>query len=79
MTNEYNAKLDVYIQQQPLPSHIKAFITRTCDGEPLIVVNAQLSESEKRREALHELRHLLQGDLFSSASVVSIERKTLKK
>ena len=38
-----------------------------------ILVNNSLSEARQKKEVLHELRHIIQGDLFSHINVQDIE------
>lgn len=57
-----------------LPTTVRGFV-RLKDGVYTIVLNARLTRDANRRTYVHELRHIMDGDLFSDRPIDDIERR----
>lgn len=65
---------DVHVVRCKLPGHTYACVVSSVDPFTFtVLVDMRLSEERQRKEVLHELRHILKGDLFSHQDVQSIE------
>lgn len=49
-----------------LPTSIRGFVFHDDDGEPVIVVNARLTNEQNRRTYKHEKKHIQRGDMFNN-------------
>lgn len=47
-----------------LPSCIRGFVCLGSDYEPVIVLNSSLSREQQRETYRHEMRHILNGELW---------------
>ena len=72
--SSYVPALDTWFIFRDLPKGADAFITRDGENTHYIVINANLSEREKILALIHELVHLLRGDLDSDEDRETIER-----
>lgn len=73
---EYNEKLDLFISQMNLPSHIKAFITSK-NGHVFVTVNENLTDEAKRIAIIHEIMHYRNDDIVSEMPVFLIEKRNV--
>lgn len=49
---------------QDMPPTIKGFCTLGSDYEPLIVLNSRLPREQQQETYLHELSHILRGEMY---------------
>lgn len=66
---------DLNVQLIKMPCKIKATVTVNDDDSYTIFLNKNISAEQQRAAALHELRHIARGDLFSEDSVEGIENR----
>lgn len=71
--SQYIAKYDVCVSLKPMPMSIKGLIKR-CGDYDCIVINENLSDVQKQKAFLHEIKHKEQGDLDSEKPVSEIEK-----
>lgn len=72
--SSYVPALDCWVMLRDLPNGVKGFITRDVNNTSFIIININLSESEKLRTLLHEIVHLIRGDLDSDQDRETIEK-----
>jgi len=48
-----------------LPTSIKGFVYLDSDGNPVIVLNANLTREQNRRTYEHEKKHIASGDMIN--------------
>ena len=66
--------MDDYITRLvSLPTTVRGFVAVDADGNPNIYINARLTEEERQRAYLHEVRHIIRGDLDSDLPIQLIE------
>lgn len=66
--------MDDYITRLvSLPTTIRGFVTIDTDGNPNIYINARLTEEERQRAYLHEVQHIVRGDLDNDLPLRLIE------
>lgn len=70
----YVPALDCYVLIRDLPLGANGFITRDGDDNTYIVINTHLSEYGKLNTLIHEIVHLIRGDLDSDASREDVEK-----
>lgn len=73
--SEYVPWLDVWITQATLPMRVKAFCKQLPTGD-CIILNKDLADDKKLEAVVHEMRHLVRGDLDDGTPVAEIERRT---
>lgn len=54
---------EIHTVVQDLPTTIRGFVCLGPDFEPVIVINARMTEEQQRRTYLHELRHIRSGEM----------------
>lgn len=62
---------DIFIRLIPMPSHIRGFTARGCDGYS-IYIDESLSDDERMKVYKHELDHIINGDFDSHEVDVSL-------
>lgn len=65
MTEHDISKHNATLTLRKLPGNIRSFIVPNAEGYT-IVVNSELGPQEQREALLHELQHIIRGDLFNS-------------
>lgn len=48
-----------------LPPHVRGFACLGSDYEPIIVLNCNLSREQQEKTYIHELLHIVRGDLWN--------------
>lgn len=64
---------DYIIRLVTLPTTVRGFVTVDSDGNPNIYINARLTEEERQRTYLHEVKHITRGDLNNDLPIQMIE------
>lgn len=72
--SSYVPALDCWFMIRDLPEGAKGFITRDGDDTTYIIINRKLSETDKLNTLVHEVVHLVRGDLDSDESREDVER-----
>jgi len=72
--SSYVPALDCWLMLRDLPDGANGFITRDADNTNYIIINKSLSESDKLLTLIHEIVHLIRGDLDSEEPREEIER-----
>lgn len=49
---------------RPLPSGCRGFCCLGSDFQPIIILNQNMTYEQQRRTYLHELDHILSGEIF---------------
>lgn len=63
----------IVVVYHTLPSRVPAIVHQNPDDSYTIIVNNRLSD-EKQKEAIqHEIKHILEGDLFKEDDVGNLE------
>ena len=63
----------VIVRLLKLPTSIRGFTAVDPDGNENVYINEQLSAPEQRKTLQHELEHIRQGDLESTATAGLLE------
>lgn len=59
-----------------MPHKIRSNVTVDEEGNYIIYINSRLSYSQQLKGYIHEIRHILDKDLYRDSSVNIIEQKT---
>lgn len=70
--------IDYFVRLIPLPWGVHGFVTPNDDDTYSIYINSLLPEALQRAALEHELRHILNGDLYSEEPAAVIEGRTAK-
>ena len=54
---------DVPVVLKDLPTTARGFVTIGSDYEPVIILNARMSAEQQKKTYLHEIDHLVKGQL----------------
>ena len=65
--------MDIYTQTYELPGDVKGVLVEKPDDCYIIIINSLLSEEERVKTYLHEVKHLRQRD-FEKGCADEIER-----
>lgn len=57
----------------PLPDGVKGFVTEDAEGYCTVILNSRNSREQNIATAIHEMRHIQNGDLHSEDAVDDIE------
>ena len=77
--SSYVPALDCWLMVRDLPKGVKGFITMDGNGTTFIVINSSLSEYEKMRTMMHEIVHLIRGDLDSDKPRYILESDVVRE
>lgn len=72
--SSYVPALDCWLMERDLPNGANGFITRDADNTYYIIINKRLSENDKMNTLVHEIVHLIRGDLDSESDRAEIEK-----
>lgn len=74
IATEYINDAEAQIIFEDMPGSIKAFVKRV-DGTNCIIVNSNLNDFAQYKPVMHEIDHILNGDIDSQLNVMLIERQ----
>lgn len=66
--------IEASVKSDNLPGSIKAYCYLDAEGHIYICINECLCDEARIEAFLHELRHILRGDIGSDKTVAEIER-----
>lgn len=72
--NSYVPALDCWLMLRDLPKGVNGFITRDGNDTSYIFINQNIPENCKLNTLMHEVVHLVRGDLDSDLEVEEIEK-----
>lgn len=55
---------DVTVVLKDLPPHVHGFVCLGSDYNPCIVINSRLSVEQQRKTFLHEMEHIVTGQIY---------------
>ena len=55
---------EVPVVLRDLPTTVRGFVTLGSDNEPLIVINSRMSVEQQHETCLHEMNHIITGQLY---------------
>lgn len=55
---------DVTVVLKDLPPHVHGFVCLGSDYNPCIVINSRLSVEQQRKTFLHEMEHIVSGQIY---------------
>ena len=62
---------DYFVRYMELPPRIHAFVHLNNDGTYSIFLDPRRTIEQQRESYIHELRHIVRGDMFDSTRTVS--------
>lgn len=72
--SSYVPALDCWLMVRDLPQGVNGFITRDGEDTKYIIINKHLDENGKLNTLMHEIVHLVRGDLDSDEPLEIIEK-----
>lgn len=63
----------IIVTYQQLPPKVPALVHANPDDSYTIIVNKDLSDSDRRKALWHEVRHINGGDLYEDSDVNALE------
>lgn len=72
--SSYVPALDCWLLVRDLPKGVNGFITRDGDNTSYIVIDGKLAEYDKLNTLMHEVVHLVRGDLDSDEHREDLEK-----
>lgn len=62
-----------------MPTTIRSFVRENLDDTHTIVINARLSHEEQCEAYIHEMNHILYGDMHAEMTTGQLERRMHEK
>lgn len=72
--SSYVPALDCWLMLRDLPEGVNGFITRDGNDTSYIFINQSIPENKKLNTLMHEIVHLVRGDLDSDEPLDVIEK-----